>query len=65
MLGLPSPVTRIAVWSADSNRRSILGLRLTPGSFNAPWRKEYRYSEPIDGQTEEPFVAETPLFQRD
>ena len=62
MLGLPSPVARVAVWSAGSSRRSILGLRLTPGSFIAPWRKEYRYSEPIDGETAEPLVAETPLF---
>ena len=65
MLGLPSPVTRVAVWSVGSNRRSIVGLRLTPGSFIAPWRKEYRYSEPIDGQTSEPLVAETPLFGTD
>lgn len=65
MLGLPSPTTRVAVWSAGSNRRSILGLRFTPGSFNAPWRKEYRYSEPIDGQMGEPLVAATPLFGSD
>jgi len=65
ILGLPSPMTRVAVWSNGSNRRSILGLRFTPGSFDAPWRKEYRYSEPFDGQKGQPLTAETPLFAAD
>ena len=65
MLGLPSPMTRVAVWPAGSNRRSILGIRLTPGSFYAPWRKEYRYSEPIERDTGHPLVAETPVLQPD
>lgn len=65
MLAFPSPMTRVAVWSPGSNRRSILGLRLTAGSVTAPWRKEYRYTEPIDGQTGQVLAAATPLFHRD
>ena len=63
MLIFPSPTVRVAVWPVGSTRRSILGLRLTPGSLTAPWRKEYRYSEPIDGRTAQRIVAETPLLR--
>lgn len=63
ILAFPSPNVRVAVWPAGSNRRSILGLRLTPGSLSTPWRKEYRYSDPIGGQTSQPLVAETPLLR--
>ena len=63
MLILPSPATRVGVWTAGSTRRSVLGIRMTPGSVTAPWRKEYRYSEPIDRQANRHRVAETPLLQ--
>ena len=63
MLVFPSPNTRVAVWTAGSNRRSVLGLRLTAGSITTPWRKEYRYSEPFEDQTGQPLLAATPLFQ--
>lgn len=65
MLVFPSPATRIAVWSPGSTRRSILGIRLTPGSLTGPWRKEYRYSQPIDdGEAGAALVAPTPLFRQ-
>jgi len=44
MAMIPSPYVRIAVWSADSARRWVTGISLTPGGA-APWRTEYRYSE--------------------
>ena len=63
MLVFPSPNTKVAVWTAGSSRRSILGVRLTAGSPTAPWRKEYRYSERIDSHPRQALVAATPLFQ--
>lgn len=65
MLILPSPTVRVAVWPVGTKRRSILGLRLTAGGVTAPWRKEYRYSEPFEGQTGQALAAATPLFRTD
>ena len=62
LLTFPSPNCRVAVWRPDAGRRSIVGITLTPGAPHAPWRKEYRYSEPIDDDSGSALKAETPLF---
>ena len=40
-----------------------LGLRLTPGSATATWRKEHHYSALIGGQTAQRLLAEIPLLR--
>ena len=62
LLTFPSPNMRIAAWRPGVGRRSIVGITLTPGAVDAPWRKEYRYSEPIDGDPGPALKAATPLF---
>ena len=65
LLTFPSPNMRIAVWRPGAGRRSIVGISLTPGHVDAPWRTEYRYSEPVDGDPGSALKAETPLFGLD
>ena len=43
---LPSGFLRLAVWHRDVGPRIVLGIELTPLGDSAPWRKDYRYSEP-------------------
>jgi len=45
----PSIALRISLWSAGAGMRETVGLTLTPQSDTAPWRKEYWYSEGVDG----------------
>ena len=59
----PSARLRIATWSAAGGIRSVLGIRLTPRAASAPWRKEYRYSEPVDVDSAEVRKPATPLLQ--
>lgn len=48
---------RLTFWRPGAGSRTALGITLTPLAPLAPWRKEYRYSEPLaDGGT----VLETP-----
>ena len=63
LLVVPSPASRIAVWTQGGTRRSVMGVTLTPDNQNLPWRKEYRYSEPLDGDPGPVREAKTPLFQ--
>lgn len=63
LLAFPSPNMRIAAWGPGVGRRSIVGLTLTPGAPDAPWRMEYRYSEPINGDRGPALEAETALFR--
>ena len=44
---LPSRFARIAVWHEDTGSRSVTGIALTPLGDRVPWRRDYRYSEPI------------------
>ena len=44
----PSYFLRITTWWVDGGPRTVVGITLTPGSLIAPWRTEYRYSEPVD-----------------
>ncbi len=59
----PSPSLKIATWRPGSGQRSVLGILMTPGAEFAPWRKEYRYSEPIARASAAPRKAPTALFQ--
>ena len=63
LLTFPSPNCRITVWPQGAGRRTMVGITLTPSNPDAPWRKEYRYSEPIDGASGPVRQAATPLFQ--
>ncbi len=65
---MPSLFLRITTWWRSGGPRTIVGVTLTPASLIAPWRTEYRYSEPsgdavalketptplLGGQTPEP-----------
>ena len=44
----PSYFLRITTWWVGGGPRTVVGITLTPGSLVAPWRTEYRYSEPVD-----------------
>jgi general secretion pathway protein K len=59
----PSPSLKIATWRPGGGQRSVLGILITPGAEFAPWRKEYRYSEPIVDASAAPRKAPTALFQ--
>lgn len=59
----PSASLKIATWQPGSGQRSVLGILITPGAEFAPWRKEYRYTEPIDDDSPAPRKAPTALFQ--
>jgi len=67
--GLPTSYMRIAVWHEGQRARVLTGVALTPLGELAPWRTDYRYSEPIptaDGSRtprEAPLVAPAPLLQ--
>lgn len=62
-LMLPSRIFRLAVWHPGDGMRTLLGITLTPGAMQGPWRKEYSYSEPVDDDAAHPVRAATPLFQ--
>ena len=47
---IPSRFLRITTWWRGGAPRSVVGITLTPASQLGPWRKEYRYSEPVDQQ---------------
>lgn len=52
----PGNALRLAFWRRGGRSRTVVGVTLTPAAQAAPWRKEYRYSEPlaerqlVDGQ---------------
>ena len=66
---LPSNFLRLAVWHESVGPRTVVGVELTPLGEAAPWRKDYRYSEPStarngSGISSEPvFEAATPLLR--
>ena len=62
---MPSYFLRITTWSRSGGARAIVGITLTPASLIAPWRTEYRYSEPVDHarpieQTQMPLLGGLP-----
>lgn len=66
---LPSRFLRITTWHEGGGLRFLTGIALTPLGDSAPWRKDYRYSEPISAShdsrmsRETPLAAATPLLQ--
>ncbi|MCY4559722.1 MAG: type II secretion system protein GspK [Chloroflexi bacterium] len=66
---LPSNFLRLAVWHESVGPRIVVGVELTPLGESAPWRKDYRYSEPSttrnDSRVSSESVLETasPLFR--
>ena len=48
MIGSSSAYIRMSTWYRGGGRRTVVGITLTPSSLIAPWRKEYRYSEPAE-----------------
>ena len=44
---LPSRFVRIAIWREGDGVRIVAGIHLTPLGERVPWRKDYRYLEPI------------------
>ena len=65
---IPTSSVRIAVWHESRGSRTLTGLTLTPLGDSAPWRIDYRYSEPIappgDSRTprEAPLAVAAPLL---
>ena len=66
---LPSSFMRVSVWRDGDGSRVLAGLELTPFGESAPWRKDYRYSEPVSLRNgsgtlrEPPLEAATGLFR--
>ena len=58
---LPSRFVRISVWHEGGGSRILTGIALTPLGDSAPWRKDYRYSEPISAGHDSRASRETPL----
>ena len=44
---LPSRYLRLSIWHEEDGSRVLAGIVLTPVDETAPWRKDYRYLEPI------------------
>ena len=57
---LPSRFLRISVWHEGGGSRIVAGIALTPLGDSAPWRKDYRYSEPISASHDSRAYRETP-----
>ena len=60
MRTLPSRFLRISVWHEDDGSRILAGIVLTPLGEKVPWRKDYRYLEPIRATHDSGTPRETP-----
>jgi general secretion pathway protein K len=61
---LPSRFLRIAIWQEESATRVLFGIELTPFGDDAPWRKDYQYSERFgQNDSRNSRKAQTALFQ--
>ena len=58
---LPSRFLRITTWHERGGLRILTGIALTPLGDSAPWRTDYRYSEPISASHDSRTYRETPL----
>ena len=64
LLRLPSRFLRITLWQKGSATRLLVGIELTPFADDAPWRKDYQYSERIKkDDSRKSRKVETALFQ--
>ena len=57
---LPSQFVRISIWHESDGSRILTGIHLTPLGATAPWRKDYRYLEPIRASHDSGTPRETP-----
>ena len=57
---LPSRFLRISVWHEDDGSRILAGIALAPLGEKVPWRKDYRYLEPIRANHDSGTPRETP-----
>ena len=57
---LPSRFLRLSVWHEGDGSRTLTGIALTPLGESAPWRKDYRYLEPIRASQDSGTPRETP-----
>ena len=57
---LPSQFLRISIWHESDGSRILTGIHLTPLGATAPWRKDYRYLEPIRASHDSGTPRETP-----
>ena len=58
---LPSRSLRLSIWPESGGSRVLAGITLSSLSDSAPWRKDYRYSEPIPAGHDSRTLRETPL----
>ena len=58
---LPSNFMRVSVWREGDGSRVLAGLELTPLGESAPWRKDYRYFEPVPPRNGSRTPREPPL----
>ena len=58
---LPSNFLKLAVWHETVGPRSVVGIELTPLGDVAPWRKDYRYSEPAPQRGDSGIASDPPL----
>ena len=61
---VPSSSLRLGLWRPGAGRRMVVGITLTPAGIDAPWRKEYRYFEPMARGTAVLAAPATPLLAR-
>ena len=57
---LPSQFPRLSIWHEGDGSRIVTGIHLTPLGETAPWRKDYRYLEPIRASHDSETPRETP-----
>ena len=60
MRTLPSRFLRLSIWHEDDGSRILTGIHLTPLGESVPWRKDYRYLEPIRASHDSGTLRETP-----
>ena len=66
---VPSNFLRLVVWHDTLGPRIVVGIELTPLGKSAPWRRDYRYSEPAAARNDSrkpgdrPLEAATPLLR--
>ena len=58
---LPSRHMRLSLWDADGGSRILAGISLTPLGQTAPWRQDYRYTEPVPAGHDSGTPGEPPL----
>ena len=58
---LPSRFVRFSIWHEGDGSRILTGIELTPLGKTTPWRKDYRYLEPIRASHDSRTPRETPL----